>query len=380
MIVKTRPHILYLIDILWGLAGGEGALLRTARLLPKDRFRCSIGTFRLRPGLPMLDDCPWPVYEFPLQRAFGADALRMAMKLREFIRSQKVDIVHTFFPAADLWGGLVARLSGCPVLVSSRRDMGILCSAKHRFAYRLLNPLFDQVQTVSDAVRDYAIRSGGLDPARVVTIPNGIEMDRIAAANHSAELRSSLELPDASPVVLTVGHLRRVKGTDVLIRAAARVCREYPQAVFLIAGSAHEPEFYGEIKDLVQHLGLERNVRFLGGSDNVWSLLKLCDVFCLPSRSEGMSNALLEAMAAGLPCVATAVGGTPEVIEDGRSGYTVPSEDDAAVAERILSLLADPARAREMGDAARGVVERRFSARRMVDEVVRAYEGLLDRK
>jgi glycosyltransferase involved in cell wall biosynthesis len=127
---------------------------------------------------------------------------------------------------------------------------------------------------------------------------------------------------------------------------------------------------------LVETLGLSANVRFLGKANNVQELLEQCDVFCLLSRSEGMSNALLEAMAAGIPCVATAVGGTPEVIEDGRTGYLVPSEDAGAAAERILRLLDHPEEARQIGEAARLVVRQRFSAQRMVDDLVRSYEGL----
>jgi L-malate glycosyltransferase len=370
-----RPHILYLIDILWGMAGAEGALLRTVRLLPKDRFRCSIGAFRLRPGLALLKDCPCPVREFPIARVASLGALLEALRLRDYIRSEKVDIVHTFFHTADLLGGLVAKLSGCPV-ISSRRDMGILLSAKHRLAYRLMNPMFDRVEAVSSAVRDQAIRSGGLDPAKVVTIPNGIELARIDAANGTAALRDSLAL-GSGPVVLALGHIRRVKGADVFIRAAARVVARYPEAVFLIAGSVQEPEYGRELEALVAELGLERNVRFLGRTAQAPALLKLCDVFCLLSRSEGMSNALLEAMACGRPSVATAVGGTPEVVEDGLNGFLVANGDAAAAAERILSLLDDPARASSMGQAARRTVEERFSSERTMGELVRMYDALL---
>lgn len=373
----NRIHILYLIDILWGTGGAEGALMRAVRLLPQDRYRCTIGTFRLRPGLPMVKDCPCPVLEFPIQRVASVKALREALRLRKFIRSEKVDVVHSFFHAADLLGGLVAKLSGCPVLVSSRRDMGILLSPKHRFAYRLMNRMFDQVQAVSEAVREHTIRAGGLDPARVVTIPNGIEVERIAAAGGDATLRESLA-PGGGPVVLTVGNIRRVKGVDVLVRAAARVVARYPTAVFPIAGRVHEPDYERELLALIGRLGLERNVRFLGKTDQAPSLLKACDVFCLPSRSEGMSNALLEAMACGRPSVATRVGGNPEVIEDGLSGFLVESEDDAAVAERILALLDDPARAREMGETARRVVEERFSAERMVADMAKRYDSLVE--
>ena len=372
-----RTHILFLIDILWGVGGAEGALMRAVRLLPEDRYRCSIGTFRLRPGLALLKDCPCPVHEFPIQRAFSAGALRQAMRLRRFIRAERVDIVQTFFQAADLLGGAVSKLSGRPLLISSRRDMGILLSPKHRFAYRLLGGMFDQVQTVSSAVREHTIRTGGLDPARVVAIPNGIEVERLAAAERDDGLRESLA-PGGGPVVLTIGNVRRVKGFDVLIRAAARVVARHPSAVFLIAGSVHEVDYMRELETAVSELGLKRNVKFLGKTDRAPALLKACDIFCLPSRSEGMSNALLEAMACSRPSVVTRVGGNPEVIEDGLTGFLVDNEDHAALGDRILMLLDDSERARHIGEAARGVVEQRFSAQGMVAEMAKMYERLME--
>jgi glycosyltransferase involved in cell wall biosynthesis len=177
-----------------------------------------------------------------------------------------------------------------------------------------------------------------------------------------------------------VGHIRRVKGFDVLLRTAAQVCRVYPKATFLIVGSVLEQDCDRELRELVRQFNLEHNVRFLGRMENesVWSLLKFCDVFCQPSRSEGMSNALLEAMGSGLPCVATAVGGTPEVLEDGRTGYIVPSGDHQAAAARILTLLDDPGRRGEMGRLARRVVEERFSAQGMIRSMVGMYDQLLE--
>jgi len=372
-------HILYLIDVLWGIGGAEGVLLRIPKLLPKDRYRCTIGTFRLRPDSPVSGEFPCPVREFPVNRVFGMGALRSALDLRRFIRTEGVQIVHTFFESADLLGGLVAKLSSVPVVISSRRDMGILRSTRHRIGYRLMSPFFNQVQAVSGAVRQETIRADGINPDKVVTIPNGIEIAKLAAANGSAALYHSLHLGDASPLIVSVGHIRRVKGFDVLLRAAAEVCRIYPKATFLIVGSVQEPDCDRDLRDLVGRLHLERNVRFLGKmeNENVWSLLKMCDVFCQPSRSEGMSNALLEAMGCGLPCVATGVGGTPEVLEDGRTGYIVPSEEHHAAANRILALLGDPEGARTMGSLARRVVEERFSAEGMIRNMVGRYDQLL---
>jgi glycosyltransferase involved in cell wall biosynthesis len=360
--------------------GAEGVLLRIPKLLPKDRYRCTIGTFRLRRESAVFDGLPCPVREFPVNRVFGMGAFRTALDLRRFIKSENVQIVHTFFESADLLGGLVAKLSGVPVVISSRRDMGILRDTRHRVAYRLMSPLFDQVQAVSGAVRQETIRADRINPDKVVTIPNGIEIEKLAAAGGCAAMRHSLRLEDASPLIVTVGHIRRVKGYDVLLRAAAEVCRAYPKATFLIVGSVQEQDCDRNLQDLVRQFNLVRNVRFLGKMENerVWSLLKLCDVFCQPSRSEGMSNALLEAMGCGLPCVATAVGGTPEVLEDGRTGYIIPNEDHQAAANRILALLGDPERARTMGRMARCVVEERFSAQSMITNMVGRYDQLLE--
>jgi len=374
-------HILYLIDVLWGLGGAEGVLLRIPRLLPKDRFRCTIGTFRLRPSSRVSEQLPCPIREFPVSRVFGMGALRTAFDLGRFMRSERVQIVHTFFESADLVGSLVAKLSGVPVVISSRRDMGILRDTKHRIAYRLMSPFFDQVQAVSGAVRDETIRADRINPDKVVTVANGIEIEKLDAATGTGALRHSLCLENASPLIVTVGHIRRVKGFDVLLRAAAQVCQVYPTATFLIVGAVQEADCDRNLRDLVRQLNLEQNVRFLGkmDSESLWPLLKSCDVFCQPSRSKGMSNALLEAMASRLPCVATAVGGTPEVLETG-TGYVVPSEDHQAMAARIVSLLDDPEGARNMGRLARLVVEERFSAQTMIRNMVQRYDQLLGRR
>ena len=375
--MDNRTHILYLIDHLWSVGGAEAALLRTARFLPSDRYRCTIGTFRLKPELSILKDSPWPVVEFPFDAVPNIQALRTVLNLRRFIRSQKVDIVHTFCESANLWGGLIARLSGCRVLISSRRDMGILRTGKHRVAYRVLNPFVDQVQAVSTAVRHWAIREESLDPNKVVTVPNGIDLESVDDAREIPHLRSTLGLSEDSRLILTVGNLRRVKGIDVLIRAAQIVCGAHPQTVFLIAGSVADRGYYDELKHLAHELNVASNLRFLGECDNVRSLLHSSDIFCLLSRSEGMSNALLEAMACKLPCVVTGVGGNLDVIEDGRSGFLVPSEAPEATADRIIALLNSPEQARRVGRAARHAVQARFSAAAVVSELANIYDRLL---
>jgi len=178
-------------------------------------------------------------------------------------------------------------------------------------------------------------------------------------------------------VITCVANIRRVKGIDVLIRTAQRVCRELPGAVFVVAGSLYEREYSQEMQEMIRSLGLEKNVKLLGFVGDPVPLLKMSNAFCLLSRSEGFCNALLESMACGVPSVVTRVGGNPEAIHESENGFMVPVEDDAAAAERLLFLLRNPGRARQIGENGRTAAQTRFSAETMIQKLVNLYRDLL---
>lgn len=376
----SLPHVLFLIDELREPGGTERVLLNTIRLLPRDRFRCSVATFKLDSSVEIFKHIGCPTHVFPIRRTYGLTGLRTAGKLRHLIRSQNVQIVHTFFETADLWGAVVAKLSGCPVVISSRRDMGIMRSLKHRRAYRVTAPFVDHVLAVAEQVRTFCIQEDHLDPGKVSTLYNGLDIEKFSGDSDRAAVRAELGIPDASHVIVTVGHIRKVKGIDTLVRAAAIVCREFSQASFVVVGDVNEPEHFREIQALAKELGVAANFKFPGSSERVARLLRSSDIFCLPSRSEGFSNALVEAMACAMPCVATLVGGNGEAIEESVSGFLVPPEDPQALALRLLHLMHDPVRAREMGAAARKTVEIRFTEDAMIGGLMRVYDGLLAAK
>jgi glycosyltransferase involved in cell wall biosynthesis len=265
------------------------------------------------------------------------------------------------------------------VLISSRRDMGFQLTPRHHVAYRLTGRLFDQIYTVSDAVRDYTIQQHWMPAEKVISIPNGVDMDRITVPRDRSRLRAAYGLGDASHVVIDVGTVKPIKGLDVLVRTAAIVCRQYPRAMFLVAGRIPPAPYFGELQTLIESLGLTPNFRFPGHCDNVVPLLQMSDVFCHLSRSDGLSNALLEAMACALPCVATRVGGNPEVVEESRSGFIVPSERPELAADRVLTLLRYPECARHMGERGREIVEQNFTAQVMVRRLVGLYDQLLEK-
>lgn len=371
-------HVVFLVDQICEMGGAEKMLLRMIQLLPRDRFRCSVVTFKIDPTLPIFREFPCRLEILPLKRTYGLSGIRVARQLHSFIRSEGVRIVHTFFETADLWGGVIARLSGCPVLISSRRDMGIMRTWKHHFAYRVCSRLFDEVQTVSEEVRRFCIKYDHVAPRKVRTLYNGVALsNQQASFNRGATVPGAEILRRASHIITTVGHVRPVKGFDVFIKAAAVVCRSYPRAAFVIAGRINDTRHYAELVELAASLGVTENVHFIGNVECPGALLAASNVFCLLSRSEGLSNALLEAMAAGVPCVATRVGGNPELIEDAHTGYMVESEDAGAAAQAILSLLERPEAACEMGSRGRHLVQEQFTESAMMERLVRSYERLL---
>jgi glycosyltransferase involved in cell wall biosynthesis len=253
--------------------------------------------------------------------------------------------------------------------------MGILRRPKHVLAYRFVNPLFTRVLAVSEHVRRCCIEVDHLQPERVETVYNGVEFPSLPMESRDA-CRERLGLSDFKEIVLTIGNIRRVKGIDIFLRAAANVCKSHPAALFVIVGDNHDPVHFTELNELISELGISHNVLFYGPSEDIARFLAACDVFCLPSRSEGFSNALIEAMGTGVPCVATRVGGNVEAIEHNRNGVLVPSEDATALSSAIEALLDDPTRAGVLGHEARETVHARFSHEAMMTHLTNIYERL----
>jgi L-malate glycosyltransferase len=373
-------HVLFVIDQLCEMGGAERVLFKLVRLLPAHGFRCSILTFKINQNAEALKEVSCPIQVFPLKKTYDWNALKVARQIRRLVKQENISIVHTFFETSDLWAGPIARSSGSPVLVSSRRDLGILRSRKHRIGYKLVGHLYDAVLAVSPQVREFCIEQDGLDPGKVHTLFNGLETGQVIESRSRFQMRREMSIADDVPVITTVGNIRRVKGIDVLVQAAGLICRKHPQALFLVVGGRSEEDYCREVESKISSLGLTENFRFLGSREDVFAILRMSDVFCLPSRSEGFSNALIEAMAAKVPCVATDVGGNSEVVKHGESGFIVASEDFQDLAARLTCLLDEPSLATEMGLRGEEVVQSRFTAQAMIKGLVQVYQKLLEQK
>lgn len=368
------PHVLLVVDqFSENLGGGERIALKLAALLPQYGYRASILTLSADPANPVFESAPCPVYLLPLQRTYDRTAFLGALALRRFLKQQNIQIVQTFFESSDIWAGFVTRFLSDAKLIWSRRDMGILRTGKHEVAYRLMAGLPDAVFAVSELVRQHCIEQDHVDPDRVQTIYNGLDLA-------DWDDTSLSEVPRQRLLVTTIGNIRRVKGHDVFIKAAAALAPGFPHVDFSIAGGVLEPAYFEELQILVRDLNLSGRFSFAGSITDLHQHLSAADIFVLPSRSEGFSNAIVEAMAASLPVIATNVGGNAEAVQNGVTGIIVPAEDPESLAVAMTRLLSAPAQAKAMGVAGKQRVAEKFTTDAMMLQTTAAYRKLLDRR
>lgn len=293
--------------------------------------------------------------------------LRLVRELRKF----RPAILQTFLFHANLAGRIAGRLAGIKTIVSGIRV------AEKRSRIRLwfdrwTNGFVHTNVCVSQAVADFSISESGLSPKKIIVIPNGVDVARFAGAS-PADL-TVLGIPPGSQVVLTIGRLDRQKGLATLIEAGAVVTSRFPKAHFLLVGDGPQKS---ELDHLIRDKGLVDRIHFAGWRPDVPELLAAGAALVLSSLWEGLPNVILEAMAAGLPVVATRVEGTSELIIDGRTGLLVPPQSPHELASAIEKILSDPVQARSMGQSGRERALAEFSWQKMVDRYCELYSTLL---
>jgi sugar transferase (PEP-CTERM/EpsH1 system associated) len=293
-------------------------------------------------------------------------------RLYRLLRRERPTILHTWMFHANIPGRVLGRLAGAPIIISSERTMG----QESRWRYwlnRITEPLTDRVACVSQLVADFVVEKVDIPRHKTIVIPNGIDMRAFDHLPARQQARATLRLPSDSMLVGTVARLNPVKRLDVLLQAMASL----DDAYVVIVGDGAERV---RLETLSNELGLAERVRFAGQQDDVRPWLAALDVFALTSDWEGMPNAVLEAMAAGLPVIATAVGGTPEVVVDDVTGLLIPPRDPGTLVQAIRHLSRDPDLRRNMGQAGQRRVEQYFSIEETVRKTEALYTTLLQEK
>jgi len=301
----------------------------------------------------------------------GGNDPALALRLAKLFRRTHAQIVHTRNAEAFFYGFVAAKLAGVPAIVHSEHGRSFDDRPLRLAAQRWLTRFTSAVFTVSEQLKSDLVRFTAIPPAAIDVLHNGVDVDRFAVRDPQARRRrrAAWGIGADDPVIGAVGRLAPVKNHALLLRAVAG---SRSRAHVVVVGDGPERE---SLQALAEALGIASRVRFAGHSDDVGSDLAGFDVFALPSRNEGMSNTLLEAMAASLPVVVSDVGGNLEIVREGVDGLIFPSDDGQALARCLDRLCADAALRARLGGAGRDRVATSFSIRAMVER----YEALYDR-
>jgi glycosyltransferase involved in cell wall biosynthesis len=358
----------------WAAGGAREVVAALARHLDRRRFEPALAIGAIEPGAALPDvSC----FHLPrLRREVSpADDLRSAVRLARAIHGWHPDVVHGHTYKAGVVASIVARLLGTPAVIftphghifgEDARIPGVPRGGWRRavlyWIHRGAGACAHRVTTLSEADWAEHRQLRLASDTKLVVIENGVDVGRFNGRRGGSGLS-----------IASVGRLSEEKGHRYLIEAMPRIRGAYPGAVLSIAGDGPER---GALERRAQELGLDSSVRFLGQVNDTPDLLSGTDVYVQPSLYEGLGLSIAEAMAAGCAVVATRVGGVPALVRDGATGVLVRPADPAALAEAVVGLLSDAARARSLAEAARVHVARHFSLRRMVERYEALYEEL----
>lgn len=363
-------HVVECLDV----GGTETQMVQVAQRLDPRIYHVKVAT--LRAGGPLtaqLHAAGIQTLEFPKRLTFVSfQAIYQLLRLAWYIHRKKIEVVHAHHLGANLMAVPAAWLARAPVILSSLRNLGHLpwYTPFRRRVMRLIYRLSTGVIANSEAVKRILVTEFRVPPGRVHVLYNGVDYARFSQSRRDRrKLHPSLG-PEAKLIVNVANMHSAIKGHADLIEAARTVCASVPQAKFVLVGDGEQRP---RLQEQVRKAGLGEFFLFLGQRKDIPEVFSCCDLFVLASHAEGLPNALLEAMAAGLPVVATGVGGVPEIIEDGISGLLVPPGNQTALAEAVLRALQDSRLRARLARAGQERVRKHFSLDRLLEDLNHLY-------
>lgn len=318
-----------------------------------------------------------------IRKRFRGDPIAI-YRLIKIIKEERVQIVHTHGINGNFYGRIAAGISGNPRLVTT---VHAFYKETMRETYRwgwIRNLIYrhdifaskfcDSIIAVNGFIMD-CLMTDGVDKEKIVLIPNGIEPGHYEEVKvNSSGLKNGLCLAGDEKLVVTAGRLSRVKNVELLLIAGKRVVERVPRVKFIIVGDGPRRH---HLEEMTSKLGMDSHVMFVGWREDVKKFFSIMDVFVITSLIEGASFAILEAMALAKPVIASNVGGNPELVVNGETGYLVQHNDVNALANRIINVLTDKQTALEMGQAGRKRVVMNFQAKQMVKKTKNVYLKLM---
>jgi glycosyltransferase involved in cell wall biosynthesis len=369
--VAPRLKVLYVIDRGVAAGGAERFAIALAMHLPRDRFDPWVCTTRRADDATVEALASAGIAHVHLGRRTKWDIYRLG-KLFKLLRKERFQILHTHKFGSNLWGTLIGRACGVPVIVAHEHTWSYDGNPLRKWLDgRVIGRLATRFVAVSAADRERMISLEGVPSDKTVVIPTGYVP---SGTTYNTDLRAELGIQPSAPLIGVAAVLRPQKRLDVLLEAYVRVRDSVPDAHLVIAGSG---QCQDDLEQLATRLGVASTVHFLGVRRDVDDIMRAVDVGVLSSDFEGSPLFAFECMASGTPLIATAVGGLPDIVEHGRTGVLVPRRDSAALADAVADLLGDSERRGRFGAAARERIEQ-FTIQTTAARFAELYDALFD--
>jgi glycosyltransferase involved in cell wall biosynthesis len=357
------------------LGGSERQCVEMARVLSQNGFSVTVGCMRRTgPLRRKIADAGLQFVEFPVGSLLRPNALVQMIRLARYIRANKFDVVQTNDLYANLFVVPAARIAGVPVIVSCQRDLSDSpwYTPTRRKVLRRVQNMSNVILVNSEAIRSQLMAEDGIAGEKIRVVYNGIDVERYKPVE-SKQL-TGIGVSSHHRLIVTVANMHReVKGHRDLIVAAQTVCGEHPDVRFLLVGDG---EMRAAFEAQVRAARLKDSILFLGQRTDVADILPHCEIGVLASRAEGLPNAVMEYMAAGLATVATRVGGVPEIIEHEVSGLLVPVQSPKELSAAILRLLNEDALRLRLGQAAQESVRTKCDFASLLQNLKSIYQNL----
>lgn len=380
----NKIKVIHLIPSFWtGHGPSSGILAQIQAHAPRDFDFAIWSLYAPPPELDprnLLQQAGLAYRVLPMSRSFLD--VRVLAPLVRHLRRERPDVLHCHLVRANLYGPMAARLAGIPAVICTFRGIDAyvtssgLLPAAIRLVERLTSTWVSRYVAVSETARQAIIKHLHLSPGKIVTILNAVDLSPFAPVRRDRPgFRAALGLPPEAVVLGSVGRLSPLKNYANLIRWLADLAPIFPQAHLLLVGDGPERP---ALETLIRDLGLTPRVHLLGHREDVPELLPLMDVFALPSLSEGLPRAVMEAMAAGLPCVVMDAGGNSEAVVEGQTGYVAPLEDGVKFTEGLTRLLEDEGLRKKLGTAGKKRAFALFNPKRLAAQYEELYRSVLN--
>jgi glycosyltransferase involved in cell wall biosynthesis len=370
--------VLFLIDYLDSMGGAERNLLQLVTALKKGDHVPIVACLQGGSVSRMIENLGIQVEDLLVKKIYGVDGVKALLSLKRIISRQGADLIVTYHEGSDFLGIVLSFLTRTPI-ISNRRDLGFNLKPRHIFIYRIINRFFSRIITVSTATKTEVVKRQNCLESKITVIHNGVDVSDYVSQSLG---KKHFGLEESRLLICCLANIRSIKGQEFLLESA-RLLKEKGFSNFqiiLIGKFEKSGAYYLQLREMVDEFELGEFVDFKGylSPREIKKRLAVSDIGVLPSLSEGFSNALLEYMAAGLPVVATEVGGNPEAILNGETGFLVPPGNPQALAGALQLLLNDNELRVEMGRSGKRRVMERFSHDLMISNYLAAFQSVIN--